>query len=191
MLMNRIMGALTFRKEVYSEVENDTSFTGTAWALVAIVSFLSNLGGGAVMVSDAGVVSWVVSALVSTVVALIGFAVAMFVIAWAGQALFKAQVSFDEMVRALGLAYVWNLVGFLGIIGLVSPTLVCVISPLLLLGGLLSLVASLIAAKEALDLDWLQTAITVIIGFVVIWIFSLLTGVILGMFGLGFAGLFG
>lgn len=191
MLMNRIIGAFTFRKDVYSEVENDASFTGTAWVLVAVVAFLNALGGRAALASETGVVRWLLGSLVGTVVALIGFGVAMFVIAWVGQAVFKAQVSFDEMVRTLGLAYVWNIVGFLGILGMISGALVCVISPLLFLGVILSFVASLIAAKEALDLEWLQTVVTIIIGYVVIWIFTVIAGVILGLFGLGVAGLTG
>ena len=38
MLMKRIIAALTFRKEVYAEVEKDVEFTQTAWILVAVVS---------------------------------------------------------------------------------------------------------------------------------------------------------
>ena len=42
--MDRIIGAFTFRREVYAEVEQDSSFTTTAWIIVAVVSFLSALG---------------------------------------------------------------------------------------------------------------------------------------------------
>ena len=47
MLINRIIGAFTFRKGVYAEVEEDTSFTTTAWILVAVVAFLNQLGSAA------------------------------------------------------------------------------------------------------------------------------------------------
>ena len=47
MLMNRIIGAFTFRKGVYAEVESDTAFTQTAWLIVAVVAFLSALGSAA------------------------------------------------------------------------------------------------------------------------------------------------
>ena len=33
MLTERIMGAFTFRKGIYAEVEQDASFTSTAWLL--------------------------------------------------------------------------------------------------------------------------------------------------------------
>lgn len=44
MLMERIVGAFTFKKEVYADVESDTSFTKTAWIIVAVVAFLNQIG---------------------------------------------------------------------------------------------------------------------------------------------------
>ena len=49
MLIERIIGAFTFRKEVYAEVERDTSFTNTAWVLVAVVALLNQLGSPCVL----------------------------------------------------------------------------------------------------------------------------------------------
>ena len=46
-MMERIIGAFTFRKEVYQEVEKDTTFHPTAWMIVAVVAFLSQLGANA------------------------------------------------------------------------------------------------------------------------------------------------
>jgi len=44
MLTNRIIRALSFQRDVYAEVEQDTSFTNTAWVLVIVVGFLNQLG---------------------------------------------------------------------------------------------------------------------------------------------------
>ena len=44
MVMDRIIGAFTFRKGIYAEVEKDASFTRTAWIIVAVVAFLNELG---------------------------------------------------------------------------------------------------------------------------------------------------
>ena len=44
MLVDRIIGAFTFRPGVYSEVEEDSTFTKTAWIIVAVVAFLNQLG---------------------------------------------------------------------------------------------------------------------------------------------------
>ena len=111
MLTERIIGAFTFRKGVYAEVEQDASFTKTAWILVAVVAFLNQIGSFA----SGDFLGWVVGAVVGTIFAVIGFAVGALVINWVGRTVFKAEVTFDELVRTLGLAYVWQVVGVLGI----------------------------------------------------------------------------
>jgi hypothetical protein len=181
MLVERVIGAFTFRQGVYEEVEHDTTFTATAWLIVAIASFLNNLGTG----SADNVFRLIIGAAVGTVFALIAFAVATFVISWLGKALFSADVSFDEMVRVLGLASVWNAVGVLGIVSLISDLLSCAVAPVTIGAALLGLVAWFVAAREALDLDWGPTIVTVIVGWVVLLGITVVSGIILGIFGLG------
>jgi hypothetical protein len=209
MLVDRIIGAFTFRSGVYAEVERDKAFTTTAWILVAVVAFINQIGAAA----SRNLVGWLLGAVVGTVAAVIGFAVAAFVISLVGRAAFNADVNFEEMVRTLGLAYVWQVVGVIGVVRVLSPTLApgnvwqdvgvfggvhvlspsveCVTAPALLLAGLLWLVASFVATKEALDLEWLQTIITVIIGWLVFAAIVVGSGIVLGLLGLGAAGVGG
>jgi len=178
MLTERIIGAFTFRKGIYAEVENDASFTGSAWLIVAVVALLSSLG------SSAFGEDWLILTLVGTVTAVIFFAVAAFVVSWVGKAFFQADVTFDEMVRTLGLAYVWRVVGAVGILG---GFISCLLAPALIIAAILGLVAWFVAAKEALDLEWGQTIVTVIIGWLVIIVGTIITGVFLGILGIGAA----
>ena len=185
MLMDRIIGAFTFRKEVYAEVEKDTSFTTTAWILVAVVAFLNQLGSAATAGSFGG---WIFGAILGTIFAVLGFAVGAWVISWMGRALFQADVSFEEMVRTLGLAYVWQVIGVLGILGLISEALGCLVLPVVLISILAMIAAWFIAAKEALDLEWGQTIVTVIVGWVALIIVSMVIGgLVLGAIGVGAA----
>lgn len=187
MLTERIKGAFTFRKGVYAEVEQDASFTQTAWILVAVVAFLNQLGSFA----SGEFLGWVIGAVVGTIFAVIGFAVGALVINWIGRTVFKADVTFDELVRTLGLAYVWQVVGVLGILSAISTALSCVLAPIMLITAILMIVAWFIAAKEALDLDNVQTIVTVILGWIALFIVTSLAGIILGMLGFGAAALFG
>lgn len=180
MLSERIIGAFTFRKGIYAEVENDASFTGTAWLIVVVVSLLNSLG---TFAFDAG---WLISTLVGTVTAVIGFAIAAFVVAWVGQSFFEADVNFEEMVRTLGLAYVWRVIGVLGILG---GFINCILAPALIVAAILGLVAWFVAAKEALDLEWGQTIVTVILGWLIIVVVSFITGLILAALGIGAASI--
>ena len=190
MLTQRIIGAFTFRKGIYAEVEQDTSFTQSAWLIVVVVAFLSQVGSFA----SGNFVNWLVGAIVGTIFAVIGFAVGALVINWVGRTVFKADVTFDELVRTLGLAYVWQVVGVLGVLSAFIAALECLLAPIMFIVAIATIVAWFMAAKEALDLEWLQTIITVILGFIALFVITALAGIILGMLGFGAAalgGLFG
>jgi len=181
MLMDRIMGALTFRKKVYAEVEKDVEFTNMAWVLVVVISLINQLGKLPVY----GFGQWVIVAILGTVLSVAGFALGAFLISWAGQTFFKAEVNFGEMVRVLGLAYVWNIVGILGLLGYV-PLLACILSPISFIAALAGLVSWVFACKEALDLDWVPTIVVLLIGWVANVIVSVvIIGPILLIFGIG------
>ncbi|MCP4541614.1 MAG: hypothetical protein GY832_31160 [Chloroflexi bacterium] len=187
MLFERIIAALTFRREVYAEVEHDTSFTTTAWMLVAVVALISQFGANASAVSGdlvGGLLNWVIAAVVGAIFAVLGFAAAAFITNAVGRALFNAEVTFEEMVRTMGLAYVWNVVGIIGIVAVFSDALACVLAPLGCIVPLLLLASTLIAVKEALDLEWGQTIITVIVGWVVQFIIMSAAAMLLGLMGL-------
>lgn len=181
MLTERIIGALTFKKEVFAEVEKDESFTQTAWMLVAVIAFLNQLGTRA----GAGLVGWLVGTIIGTVLTIVAFALAAAVVSWVGKTLFNAEVTFEEMVRTLGLAYVWNVVGVIGIVALITPALACILSPIAIIAAILGLIAWVIAAQEALDLGLGETIITVIVGWLVMFVVNLVIGGVLGLFGLG------
>lgn len=182
MLTDRIMGALTFRREVYAEVENDPSFTSTAWVIVAVVTFLNELGSRAS--AGVGFGSWLIGAVVATVFGIVGFALAAAVISWIGRSLFNADVTFEEIVRTLGLASVWRAVGVIGSLVAFSTFLACVTAPALLAAVVLTIAAWFIAVKEALDLEWGQTIVTVILGFLVLLVFYFVTGAVLSLLGI-------
>jgi hypothetical protein len=185
MLVDRIVGAFSFRRQVYADVENDPSFTQTAWVLVAVVAFLNQLG----TYAGGGIGRWLISSVVGAVFMVAGFAVAAFVVSWLGKALFQADVTFEETVRTLGLAYVWNIVGFIGVVAGLVPGLGCILTPLLCIAPILQLISWFIAAQEALDLDTGQTLITVILGVIVNWVIMTIAGVILGLMGLTAVGI--
>ena len=132
MLTDRITKAITFKTEVYSEVENDTSFTTTAWIIVAVAAFLGQLGSR----GTEGIGRLLVAAVVGTIFAIAAFAAGAAIISFIGKSIFNAEVSFEELVRTLGLAYVWNAIGFLGIFGSFAPALRCIVGPIALIAAI-------------------------------------------------------
>ena len=187
MLTERIIGAFTFRSGVYKEVERDTTFTQTAWILVIVVAFLNQLGSS----THDNLVSWLIGAVVGTVFAVIGFAIGAFVINWMGRTVFNADVTFSELVRCLGLAYVWNIVGVIGVLSNFSDALVCLFAPVAVIAWILGLISWFVAAKEALDLEWVQTIATVILGWIAWFVVTVIAAFVLGLMGLTVAVLGG
>jgi hypothetical protein len=190
MLSERIIGALLFRRGVYAEVEADKAFTATAWFLVVVFAFLNQLGSYA----SQSLFDWLVGTGIGTLTAIAGFAIAAAVINWVGRGIYNAEVTFDELVRTMGLASVWTAVGVLGIIANFSNALSCILGPVIVLSWIALVVAWFVAVHEALDLTWGKTIITVIIGFIPWAIIMALTGVVLSLLDLtatGFGNLLG
>jgi hypothetical protein len=183
MLTKRIIGAFTLRKSVYAEVEKDTSFTTTAWILVVVVAFLSQLGSFA---SSSEPLGWLIGAIVGTILAFIGFVVGALVVNWAGRIIFKADVRFNELVRTLGLAYVWQVVGILGLPIAFLDVFSGELYMIEVLATVMLIISWVLAAKEALDSGWLQTGFTVLLG----WIAQFLITTFITAFVLGLLGLF-
>jgi hypothetical protein len=104
---------------------------------------------------------------------------------------YKADVTFDELVRTLGLAYVWQVVGVLGVLSAFSTALSCLLAPVMIIAAILLIVAWFIAAKEALDLDWVKTIITVILGWLSLIVITAIAGIVVGLLGFGGAALGG
>lgn len=183
MLTNRIIGAFTFRRDVYADVEADTSFTTTAYILVAVVAVLNALGSGAAGFRQS-MMNGVFGVLGTAVFAVIGFIFGSWVISWVGKNLMGAQVDYGEIVRTLGLAYVWNVFGALGVAGAITPVLSCVTGPVVFIGWILGLIAWFIALKEALDLEWGMTILTAFIGWLAMMVITFIGGFILAAVGI-------
>jgi hypothetical protein len=197
MLMDRIMKVFTFKTEVFAEVENDASFTPTAWGIVAVIQLISQLSAflaapaaaaaAAEMAESFGVSAPAMavsplSVVTGTITGILAFAVGAWVVAFVGKSLFKASVTFEEVVRVMGLAAVWGILGLVSIIAFYVPLLACVIAPIGLVVWVLSIVSSAIAIKEALDLEWVPTIVTVVIAWVTIFIATAVLGLIFGIF---------
>lgn len=190
MLTERIIGALTFRRGIYAEVEADKTFTTTAWILVVIFALLNQLGSYA----SQSIFDWLVSTGIGTLTAIAGFAIAAAVINWIGRGVYNAEVTFNELVRTMGLASIWTAVGVLGVIAAFSNALSCILGPVIVISWIALVIAWFVAVHEALDLSWGKTIITVMIGFIPWAVIMALTGVVLSLLDLtttGFGNLLG
>lgn len=183
-MMEKIIAAFSFRKGIYKEVEEDQSFTNSAWIIVSVVALLSSFGSNAETLRGS-FGAWFIASIFRAVFMIVGFALSCYIIDWVSKKLFHAKTDFNELVRTLGLAYVWNVIGFLGILSAISPALRFATGIFEFAGAIAGLVAWFIAAKEALDLEWGETILTIVIGWVAQGVLLSLSSLILVRLGLG------
>jgi hypothetical protein len=190
MLIERIMGAFTFRKGVYAEAARDAGFTSGAWLIVVATAFLSQLGASSSYLRNGhGLGGYIVAVMVGLALGVLGFTLSAFLISWLGRELFKASASFEELVRAMGLANVWRVIGFIGILAAITPVLSCVLTPVTVLAGLAGLVAYLFSIREATGMDWVGVIVTVVVALLVQLLVTAIATGFLAVLGLGAAAL--
>jgi hypothetical protein len=148
--------------------------------IVLVVTFLSALGvTGGMLISqvDAGTailgffVDWFVNGIV---IGWIGWSILTYLV---GTTLFKGKTDVQEMMRVLGYASAPRLLGLFGFIP-------CVGWIIAIAGWVLSLIAGIIAIREAMDFETGNAIITVVISWIAAFVVAL---IINGLFGMGMA----
>jgi hypothetical protein len=174
-MIERIIRAITFKTEVYPEVSKDETFTNSAWVIVGVVALISAIGGRAVMIRY-NFIGYLLGVVVGAAVTVGAFALSVFVIKWLASALFKVELTFGELQRPLGLAYVFQVIAILGILGALSPALLCIVAPITLVAAIAGFISYLFALKMVTNLDWGKVAVLVVVA----WVIFLVVGGIVG-----------
>lgn len=165
-LTERMVRAARLEPALYEEVERDTNATGqaaTVVLLVAVASGVSALLSGSIP-----------GLIVIPAYVFLGWIVWSFLTYWIGTRLFatsQTRTSPGEMLRTLGFAMTPGVLGILGFV----PVLGGLIS---LATGVWILVAGVIAIRQAMDFDTGRAIGTVVVGWAVLFIVSLVLVII-------------
>ncbi|NLG50216.1 MAG: hypothetical protein GX552_08920 [Chloroflexi bacterium] len=172
-IIQRITRLVKMDFTVFSDLEHDQNANQEAMVVVGIAALLSAIG---TLLSGGGFLGFLVQLI--TIFA-ISWLLWSFVTMFVGTRLFAGEADFWEVARALSYAMIPLALGFLRFI----PCLGSVIG---LIGSLLSLVLGFLAIREALDLPTDKALLTVIIGWVIVFVLQL---VLLSLVGVAaFAG---
>ena len=98
---------------------------------MTVISFLNQIGSFA----SRETINWLVGAVLGTLFSIAAFAVGAMVVNWVGRAVYKAEVTFDKLVRALGLAYTWQYIGVLGVLPAFSTALAYQLVPVMVIAA--------------------------------------------------------
>jgi hypothetical protein len=181
-MVDRVIRAVKLDKEFYNEAERDTSLDQEALLIVIIVSVASGIGSFIQGIISGEIGAALLSAILTIVIGIGGYYLWSYITLWVGTKLFEGDADLGEMKRTLGYAHAPRLLGLLSFIP-------CVGAIFALAGFVLSLVAAVIAIREAMDFDTGKAVITAIIGWAVVLVISIIVGVVLGVGAAGVGGI--
>jgi hypothetical protein len=177
-MIDRIMGVLRLDVATFEAIEADKSAITEAAIIVAVVALLSAIG------QSIGAANFVTSFLATVVWAFVGWFLWAGVTYFVGTALFGGQADLGEMLRVLGYAQAPRILSVLTFI----PCLGAIIGVIVWIWALL---AAFIAVRQGLDIDNVKALLTVIVGWLVVFLGSALIGLLLGGVNLGLNALTG
>lgn len=149
-MTDRMIGAAKLDIDVYEEVEADTTATGQAAGVVAIVALCSAIGGigGGTQAVFGGLIA-----------ALVGWLIWAGITYLIGDKLLGGTATWGELLRTLGFAQAPGVLFLLGIIPLLGWLIALVV-------GLWILVTGIVAIRQALDFGTGRAIATALLGFI-------------------------
>jgi hypothetical protein len=175
-MIDRIVRAIRLDWTVFREIATDPNAMKEAAIIVVVVTFLSAIGSG--ISASNFFVGFLVSWAAEIIIGWIGWSILTYFV---GTVLFKGKTDIGEMMRVLGYAKAPVLLGLFSFIP-------CVGWLIALAGWVLSLIAGVLAVREAMEFDTGNAIITVLISWVIALVINMiiilpLTGMAAGVFG--------
>ena len=184
-ITTRMMRAARLDTAFYNEVEADTSLTQEALTVVIIAAVATGIGSlGASLIGGRGFGAAILALVVGIVLAIVGYYIWAYVTYFVGTRVFNGIAEPGELLRTLGYAYAPNVLGIFNLIP-------CAGGLIALVGAIWSLVAGIIAVREALDFDTGKAVLTVIIGWIAILLVNLAIGAVIGISVVGLSAVTG
>ena len=178
-MMQRVIRAAALDVNFYNDVEADRSLNREALMVVMIVSALAGIGAFLERTIAVGAGSAILALFGAIVLGVAGYYLWAYITYLVGVYFFHGQADVGELLRTLGYATAPRALGFFVFV----PCLGGLIG---FIGAVWALAAGVIAVREALDFDTTKAVVTVIIGWLVVLVLSIVFGLI---FGIGAAGM--
>ena len=167
-ILSRLIRVIKLDQTVFAEIEHDGAANTEAAIVVIGATFLSAIGAGI------GAANFWVFLLRLLIGPLVGWLLWSWVTMFVGTRLFAGESDFWEMARVLGYANAPIALGLFAFI----PCVGWIIS---LAALVLSLIVGFYAVREALDLPTDKTILTIVIGWVVVFVINLVVSLVFGV----------
>jgi hypothetical protein len=166
--VERVIGAIRLDPATYEEVEHDTDATWQAVAVVAVAAILTGVGssGGRTENLFAGVLASVVF---WAIFALFAYLVGVHLLKGP-----QTSATFGEVLRALGFSYAPSVFAILGLIPGIGSLIVFI-------AGLWSLIASVIALRQALEVSTGRAVAIAVVAFLAMVVVLVIVATVFGI----------
>ena len=176
-MISRLIRAARLDASLYEEVEADSSLNQEALMAVVLVAAITGIVGFlATLITGAGIVAALISLVWGVAWAIVGYFLFAFLAYFIASKLFGASTDFGEMRRVLGYAYGPNILSLI-------PCLGWIVAPLW------TLVAGVVAVRQAMDQDTGKAVITTLIAIVVVVVLGLALGTVFSIGNAGFGAI--
>jgi len=178
-MMDRLMGVLTLKAPVYKAIAEDTSATTTAGIITVVMGVLGgvlgamalSLAGSSLPPEQVAAMGSPVKIIVSTILnTIIGWLVGSWVLAFVAK-MFGGKTDFGEMLRVFGFAQIFQVLNIVPCLGT-------------LLAFFGSIAAAVLGIREAAGFDTVKAILVGIVGFIALFLVSIVIGMILAPLGL-------
>jgi len=175
-LIQNMIRAAKLDVDFFNSVEHDESKNQEALMVVIIAAIASAIGNG--------IANGLTGAIFGIVMMVAGYYIWSYLAFYIGTKFFGGEADVGEVLRTFGYAYGPQVLSILMLIP-------CVGSIAALAGGIWSLVAGIIALREAMDFDTGKAILTGAIAWIIMMVVFVGIGLILGMGAAGASAVFG
>jgi hypothetical protein len=183
-MIANVRRAMSLDRTFYQEVANDERYNQEALMVVIVAAVLTGIGGFLGGIFRLDFLGAFIGLIVGVLMAVVGYYIWAYIVQFVGKTMFQGQATTPQLLRTLGYAYGPTALGVFSFIP-------CIGWLIALIGGIWSLVCGFFAVRETHRLSDSQTIVTVVVGWLIVFIITMLVGAIFGIGALGMGALFG
>jgi hypothetical protein len=183
-MIANVRRAMSLDRAFYQEVAADARYSQEALMVVVVAAALTGIGSfiGSLLAGDFGAA--LIGLIVGVILAVVGYYVWAYIVQFVGKTMFQGQATTPQLLRTLGYAYGPTALGVLSFIP-------CVGGLIAFVGSIWSLVCGFFAVRETHKLSDGQAIITVVAGWLVVFLITMTVGLVFGIGALGVGALTG
>jgi hypothetical protein len=177
-MIANVRRAMSLDRTFYQEVAYDERYSQEALMVVIVAAVLTGIGNFLSGVMGGNFGGAFIGLIWGVLWAVAGYYIWAYIVQFVGKSMFNGQATVPQLLRTLGYAYGPMALGVFSFVWCVGPLIAFV-------GSIWSLVCGFFAVRETHKLSDGQTIITVVIGWLVIFLISLAIGLIFGIGAVG------